>query len=95
MNSWLQDMNETELNSRREKLNANHPQEDQVDDKLGFAIWIQEVDTLLVDRLGLDHNSMTDWGWHDAYANDYFPSDAVDEFCESETDDLLAAIQDF
>ena len=59
-----------------------------------FALWVQEVDSLLLERVGLPHGSMNDWGWHDAYSDDFTPEDAVSEFCSSEMDMLLSAIQE-
>lgn len=95
MNIWLAEMDSAERDARFGDIVMNYPERvKQAGGDAQFAVWLFEVDQLLVERVMMDHSAMTDWSWHDTFSDDYSPSDAVDEFLESEMDSILSAIQE-
>lgn len=42
-----------------------------------FETFIQAVDRLLINLIGLDHDSIEDWHWHDCFADEMSPQEAV------------------
>lgn len=93
MNKWLTEMEPTERDNRFGDMIMNFPERlNSANGNVHFAVWLFEVDQILVERVMSDHSNMTDWYWHDSYSNDYSPSDAVDEFLSSETDAILSGV---
>jgi hypothetical protein len=93
MNIWLAEMDDAERSARFGDMVLNYPERvKRANDDVQFAVWIFEVDHLLVERVMADHSSMTDWCWHDAFSDDYSPEDDVNEFLDSEMDALLSAV---
>lgn len=43
-------------------------------------LWLNAVDVILIDKVGLDHLSLEDYAWEDLYNEGYLPADAVDAF---------------
>lgn len=85
MNSWLNEMDNSERDARIGDIVLNYPERVQsAGGDATFAAWLFEVDQLLIERVMIDHANMTDWKWHDTFADDYSPSDAVNEFLDGE-----------
>ena len=45
-----------------------------------FTQWLSAVDTELYRRVGLSHDDLEDWLWHDAFEEGCSPKDAVEDF---------------
>ncbi len=72
-------------------LRANHPElVEQAGGNVRLALYLTQVDRVLVRLVGIRHRDLADFGWADAFANETKPKDAAMEALEA--DDLYGAL---
>ena len=52
----------------------------------GFHAWLNEVDDILSDVVGLTHECLRDRLWRDAFDSGLTPEEVIEEFYGSSTD---------
>lgn len=50
---------------------------------MNFIDWLRAVDMYLFDSIGLMHDDLEDWLWHDAWEAGAKPKDEAEEFLQS------------
>jgi len=56
--------------------------------KLSFDQWMQQIDNIFMDKLGLSYMDIADWYYRDAYDDGLTPLEAAEEAFNS--DDLTS-----
>ncbi|TFH00219.1 MAG: hypothetical protein E4H14_19890 [Candidatus Thorarchaeota archaeon] len=56
-----------------------------------YKEWLLKVDNILIQQFGLGTSDLEDYTWCDLFDDDYIPSEAVEDYLESDYAPVIGA----